>query len=110
MSMSPRIPLMNLAAVYRMQTNRVRFAAACGFAPDAWQAKLLHSTSPRVLLNCSRQAGKSTTTALLALHTALYERESLTLMVSPTQRQSGELFKKALAMYRILGRPVDAHS
>jgi hypothetical protein len=37
---------------------------------------------------------------------ALYQPETLTLMVSPSQRQSGELFRKALAFYHAL--PVKA--
>jgi Terminase large subunit, T4likevirus-type, N-terminal len=86
------------------------FAAAAGLPPDPWQVKLLRSSAPRILLNCSRQAGKSTAVGVLACHTALYHPGSLTLMVSPTQRQSGELFRKALAVYRALGRPVDAES
>lgn len=57
------------------------------------------------MLNCSRQAGKSTTTALMATHTALYVPGSLTLLLSPSLRQSQELFKK-VAFYRALGRPV----
>src|SRR5215469_10416403 len=43
------------------------------FRPDPWQAQLLRSTAPWILLNCCRQSGKSTTTAILALHTALYD-------------------------------------
>jgi hypothetical protein len=43
----------------------------------------LHSTAPWVLLNCCRQSGKSTTTAILALHTALYD-PGLVLLVSPS--------------------------
>ena len=39
-----------------------------GWTPDAWQKKLLTSTTDRLLLNCSRQSGKSTSAALLALH------------------------------------------
>ncbi|HZC04299.1 MAG TPA: terminase family protein, partial [Ktedonobacterales bacterium] len=88
----------------------VAFSAAAGVTPDSWQARLLRSCAPRVLLNCSRQSGKSTTAATLALHVALYEPGALVLMVSPTQRQSGELFRKALGVYRALGRPVDAES
>ena len=48
-----------------------------------------------MLLNASRQSGKSTTVALLNVHTALYVPDSLCLMLSPTLRQSGELFRKA---------------
>jgi hypothetical protein len=65
-----------------------------GFKPDPWQAELLRSNSKRLLLNCSRQSGKSTATAILALHTAIFKPESLILMVSPSLRQSLELFRK----------------
>ena len=63
------------------------------FHPDPWQAQLLRSTAPWLLLNCCRQSGKSTATAVLALHTALYD-PGLILLVSPSLRQSKELFAK----------------
>jgi Terminase large subunit, T4likevirus-type, N-terminal len=84
------------------------FRRATGHAPDAWQATLLRSTAPRVLLNCCRQSGKSTTTASLALHTALYEQHALILLLSPSLRQSQELYRKVSAQYRAIGRPVAA--
>jgi hypothetical protein len=93
-----------------LSLDPVAFAAAAGITPDDWQQQLLRSSAPRILMNITRQGGKSTTAGVLALHTALYEPGSLVLMVSPTQRQSGELFRKALAIYRTLGRPVDAES
>jgi Terminase large subunit, T4likevirus-type, N-terminal len=86
------------------------FSVAAGIDPDPWQAQLLRSTAPRILLNASRQSGKSTVTATLACHTALYHPGSLTLIVSPTERQSKELFRKALAVYRALGKPVAPES
>jgi len=43
-----------------------------GFRPDPWRAQVLWSVSPWILLNCCRQSGKSTKTAALALHTAIY--------------------------------------
>lgn len=64
------------------------------FNPDAWQTRLLRSSSKRVILNCSRQSGKSTTTAVVACHTAIYKPGSLTLLVSKSLRQSSELFAK----------------
>ncbi|MGX9431771.1 phage terminase large subunit [Bradyrhizobium sp. LeoA1S1] len=70
----------------------VLFAADCGMTPDPWQADLLRSTAPRALLLCSRQSGKSTVTALAALHTALYEA-GLVVIASPSQRQSGEMLR-----------------
>ena len=38
-----------------------------GFTPDPWQAQVLASRARRVILNCCRQSGKSTTAANLAL-------------------------------------------
>lgn len=67
------------------------------WSPDPWQETVLRSTEPQVLLNCSRQAGKSTVSSVLAVHTAAYTPESLVLLVSPSQRQSGELLAKAKA-------------
>jgi len=93
-----------------MPSDPVKLAAALGLVPDPWQSEVLRSDSRRLLLNCCRQSGKSTTTAILALHRALYAPESLILMVSPGLRQSGELFKKSLAYYRRLGRPVPAEA
>lgn len=72
----------------------VEFSKAIGIDPDPWQASVLRSESKRLLLNCCRQSGKSTTTATKALHTALYKPQSLTLIASPSLRQSGELFRK----------------
>jgi len=73
----------------------VRFASgAVGFDPDPWQVEALRSASKRILLNCSRQAGKSTVAAIKALHMAIYKSGSLILLVSPSYRQSGELFLK----------------
>jgi hypothetical protein len=66
-----------------------------GFQPDARQAELLASTDRGVILNCSRQWGKSTVTAARAVFEAWSKPESLTLVVSPSERQSGELVRKA---------------
>jgi hypothetical protein len=65
-----------------------------GFKPDAWQAHVLESQHTRLLMNICRQAGKSTVSAILALHRALYVPRSLILLVSPSLRQSSELFRK----------------
>jgi hypothetical protein len=69
-----------------------------GFTPDPWQTAVLRSTGRHLLLNCARQSGKSTTAALLALHRAFFYPGSLVLLVSPSLRQSGELFRKVVAM------------
>jgi hypothetical protein len=74
--------------------------------PDPWQEGLLRSEAERVMLLCSRQAGKSSVSAALAVRTALLQPDSPVLLLSPSQRQSGELFRKVLDLYTALGRPV----
>ena len=100
----------SLASDLAMALDPVALSRAAGIEPDPWQAGLLRSTAPRLILNCSRQSGKSTTTATLAMHTALYTPKALVLLLSPGLRQSGELFKKCIQVYRALGRPVPAES
>jgi hypothetical protein len=77
-----------------------------GLAPDPWQREVIGSPAGRLLLLCSRQAGKSQTAAGLALLTALREPGSLVLLLSPSLRQSLELFRKTADLWRALGRPV----
>ena len=70
-----------------------------GLEPDTWQKNFLRSSSDRQLLLCTRQAGKSTVTAIMALHEALYSANALVLLLSPSLRQSQELFRKLLQAY-----------
>ena len=65
-----------------------------GYHPDSWQADLLRSRSRKIILNCSRQSGKSTTCAALGLHESIYRRPSFGLVIAPTQDQSSELMMK----------------
>ena len=65
-----------------------------GYHPDPWQAKLLRSRSNKIILNCSRQSGKSTTCAALGLHESIYRRPSFGLVIAPSQDQSAELMLK----------------
>ena len=80
----------------------VRFARdVLGFRPDAVQERVLDPGVMQGILNCSRQWGKSTVTAVKALHRALYEAGSLTLIVSPSERQSSELVRKVREFARV---------
>ena len=101
--------MVTLADDLKLALDRYAFAAALSMEPDPWQHDLLRSTSDRVLLNCCRQSGKSTMTAVIALHRALYHPGSLILCLAPALRQSQELFGKVLGFYRDLGRPVSSH-
>jgi hypothetical protein len=84
----------------------VAFTEKLGIVPDEWQEDFLRSSADRVLLNCSRQSGKSTMSAVIAVHRALYHPGSLVLCLAPALRQSQELFGKIAGFYRDLGRPV----
>jgi hypothetical protein len=90
----------------KLALDRVAFAEKLGIVPDGWQEDFLRSSADRVLLNCSRQSGKSTMSAVIALHRALYHPASLVLCLAPALRQSQELFGKIAGFYRDLGRPV----
>jgi hypothetical protein len=79
-----------------------------GYEPDAWQTAALRSTAARCLWNVCRSGGKSTTAAALAVREALFAAPALVLVLSPTQRQSGELFRRVKLLYNALGRPAPA--
>jgi hypothetical protein len=91
---------------YRMLAHSldpVLFAAEClGFEADEWQKALLRTTAPQVILNCSRQSGKSTASSILALHKAIFAPGSLILLISPSLRQSRELFGKVTGFLKAL--------
>jgi hypothetical protein len=80
-----------------------------GLPGDDWQAQLLRSSARRALLLCGRQCGKSSVAAALALKVAFLEPPATVLLLSPSLRQSGELFRdKVLRCYQALGQPVPA--
>jgi hypothetical protein len=64
------------------------------FDPDPWQADMLRSDERQIIENVCRQGGKSVTAAARAIHTAIYDAPALVLLVSPSLRQSRELFGK----------------
>jgi len=77
-----------------------------GFEPDEKQAWLIEERRHRVLLNCTRQWGKSTVTAARAVWEAWSKPESLTVVVTPSARQSAEFPRKAKNFVRRLNVPV----
>lgn len=93
-----------LAADLARSVDPAALCSVIGMEPDPWQAEVLRSRADRLLLNCCRQSGKSSTAAVLAVHTALYVPRSLVLLVSPSERQSKELFRNCTTIYRHLGR------
>jgi len=97
----------DLAADLRRALDPVALAEAAGIVPDPWQREVLRAPERQLLLNCSRQSGKSLTTGILATHAALYEPGSLALLVSPSERQSIELLRKVKDTLRALGVTAD---
>ena len=82
-------------AEVRIIRDPVTFAKErLGFDADPWQAEVLNSKEPKLLLNCARQTGKSRVVAILALLEALCHRNALVLLVSSSLRQSIELALK----------------
>ena len=73
------------------------------FEPDATQTLIMNGRIQRGLLNCTRQWGKSTITAIMAVHRAYFKAGSLTIAVSPSGRQTGEFIRKAKGFTRQLG-------
>ncbi len=98
--------MVSLAEDLKLALDRVAFARSLGIVPDRWQFDLLRSGSDRVLLKITRQGGKSSMAAIIALDRALYHPESLILCLAPALRQSQELFTKIATFFRELDRPV----
>lgn len=88
----------------------VALARRLGWQPDGWQQAVLRSRAQWVAVNACRQAGKSATASLLAVWTAVYVPGSTVVVVSPSQRQSSELFRRSMITYRALGRPISVEA
>jgi len=74
-----------------------------GLQPDESQMHMLQSGARRGLLNCTRQWGKSTMAAAMAVHRAYFFHENVIVVVSPSARQSGEFLRKAKGFAGKLG-------
>ncbi len=84
----PMLPLAPVAPpdILRFARERLRFH------PDPLQEQAL-TAGHRLLLCCSRQWGKSTVTAIRALHAAYYDPRAFVLIASPSLRQSRILLR-----------------
>jgi terminase large subunit-like protein len=72
----------------------VAFARLAGLDLDPWQAAFVAADRPQQIVLASRQVGKSTTTALLAVRLTLTTPHGLALLIAPSWRQSAELLAK----------------
>ena len=73
----------------------VRFFESAGRQADEMQAQVLTSPAQRLIVNASRQSGKSEAAAARGAYRCLTRRDQTVLMLAPTQRQAGELLAKA---------------
>jgi hypothetical protein len=96
----------SLAADLARYLDPLAVAHDAGLEPDDWQRDLIASTEDRVLINASRQVGKSTTVSLVAVNEAL-DDSALILVASPSLSQSGELFKKIQSTLRAVRPKVE---
>lgn len=78
------------------------FSAAVGKAPLPWQRQYLAEDRHLLLLK-GRQIGASTSGAVIALRLCRANDGSTALIISPSQRQSGEILAKArhMALFRL---------
>lgn len=105
-----RAPRADAAALDRLRGDPTGVMAAAGMPPDPWQEQVLRTDAAQVLLLCGRQMGKSSVSAALALSAAVLAPDSPVLLLSPSDRQSAELFRKVVGLYDALGRPVPSAS
>lgn len=100
--------LLDPVALFEQVVRDDRTGALAG--PHPWQKDALRSSSKRQMFLTSRQAGKSSTAAVKALHKALTHEDATVLLISPSLQQSQEIFRKCLGYYRALGRPYGTNS
>ena len=99
----PALRVESAAAMDPVEFARTRL----GFEPDERQAAVMRSQTKRGILNCSRQWGKSTVAAAMAVHRAATRPGCEVMVGSPSGRQSGELLRKAEKMVRRMGMRVE---
>ena len=83
--------------------RRLRDERGEPYVPDPWQEEFLDTDDPAVLMLAFRQSGKTTAVSVKALHTALFSPGRLSLVISPTDRQSGIVLDRVKNFYQQLG-------
>jgi len=95
-----RLPVAGPEKKAEARPGAVAFAVErLGFVPDGKQIGVLESSARRGILLCSRQWGKSTVSAVKAVHRAATVPGSLVLVASPSERQSAEFVRKAKSLF-----------
>lgn len=74
--------------------NPATYISSLGWNLEEWQQKVLSDPARRLCINGARQIGKSTITAGYACWLARFSPKSLTVILTPTKKQSQEDFLK----------------
>lgn len=77
----------------RMRYDPVFFCNSFGYYPFWYQVQILWCDARRVVINMSRQIGKTFAVALLAIHFVFTRPNVNVLIVAPAQRQSEIMFE-----------------
>ena len=94
---------MDLTTEVMLQCDPSQIMDMFGFRePDPWQRELMRFQATRLLLLCSRQLGKSTATACVALNEAYLNDDATVLLVSRSERQADLLFQKVSRFHKAL--------
>src|SRR4030066_477099 len=87
----------NPKTLKRLKENPSLFAQEIlHFKPFSYQENLLNATAKRIIACMGRQTGKTTTIATKAIHYAYAHKNTTTLIISPSLRQSIIMFDKIL--------------
>ena len=75
-----------------------------GIEPAPWQEDFLRAPlGASILALTARQVGKTTTAAWAIAHTMIFHPRSLSVIVCPAQRQSGEAVRRVRAVLHKAG-------
>lgn len=88
----------------------LEFARSVRFDPDDTQLRILRSKARKILVNCTRQWGKSTIVALKVAHHLLTVAEAAVVIISPSLRQSKETLRKVRRFLRFASARLIANS
>ncbi len=86
-----------------LRESAVAIMRSLEMEPDPWQVEVLAGGHKRMLLNCCRQAGKSTTVAVLSLMEAVGNPGTKVLLLSRSFRQARELYSLVTEFHGRLG-------
>ena len=83
-----------------LPTNPISLFSILYGKPFDYQADFLMCNSNRIVFRSGRQVGKTTMCAVKAIQHATTRDKAVVIILSPTQRQSGLMFRKIRALFK----------